>query len=356
MVKPTIFFSHSSRDANVLNIIKTRLCKITSNVVNVFLSSDGESIPFGHNWVHKIDEALQTASAMFVFITPNSINSSWIYFEAGYAYAKGIKVIPVGLGTDITLLRPPLNLLQGFNILSGDGLNNLIAVINDIFALKFPESFNYEDYITISSSIGEIGTSMIAGLFSRVRFEIWQSNEKQETEDDIRMLFDNSIAVANELKIPYSKGKNGYNNNDSMLLLGLQITHVAPKTSENRLSINVSPYNMGKSLAFIKRWLENTKREQSYLHFYPSDSIVMIKSKEEISSLIYEHLCDFSVDQENMGHYLYKSVGFSVFDASWSGKMEEWVISVSYNIQTSTYDDFLELFERLIEVGIIKYI
>jgi len=35
---------------------------------------------------------------MFIFVTQNSIKSDWIYFEAGYAYSKGIEVIPVGIG------------------------------------------------------------------------------------------------------------------------------------------------------------------------------------------------------------------------------------------------------------------
>ncbi len=55
---------------------------------------------------------------MFVFVTPTSIESGWIYFEAGFAYSKGIDVIPVGVGIDIGSIRPPLSLLQGFNITS----------------------------------------------------------------------------------------------------------------------------------------------------------------------------------------------------------------------------------------------
>lgn len=52
---------------------------------------------------------------MFVFVSPESLSSSWIYFESGFAYAKGVKVIPIGIkGVDIGKLKPPLNLLQGF--------------------------------------------------------------------------------------------------------------------------------------------------------------------------------------------------------------------------------------------------
>lgn len=116
MGKLTIFFSHSSADKNTILPIKEKLCSITANVLDVFMSSDGQSIPFGNNWIHKIEEGLNKAQVMFVFVTPISVNSAWIYFEAGFAYSKNIEVIPVGIGISIGQLKPPLSLLQGFDI------------------------------------------------------------------------------------------------------------------------------------------------------------------------------------------------------------------------------------------------
>lgn len=107
MEKPTIFFSHSAKDRNVILPIKEKLIKITSGVIQIFMSSDGQSIPFGNNWIHKIEDGLNNAKIMFVFVTPTSIESGWIYFEAGFAYSKGIDVIPVGVGIDIGSIRPP---------------------------------------------------------------------------------------------------------------------------------------------------------------------------------------------------------------------------------------------------------
>ena len=133
MEKPTIFFSHSAKDRNVILPIKEKLIKITSGVIQIFMSSDGQSIPFGNNWIHKIEDGLNNAKIMFVFVTPTSIESGWIYFEAGFAYSKGIDVIPVGVGIDIGSIRPPLSLLQGFNITSSESLNNFVTVINKNF-------------------------------------------------------------------------------------------------------------------------------------------------------------------------------------------------------------------------------
>jgi hypothetical protein len=147
--KPTVFFSHSSSDASALAYLKEQFVRKTGNSIDVFLSSDGQSIPFGRNWVHRVQEALQDASLMMVFVTPASLTSSWLYFEAGFAYAKGLRVIPIGaLGIDLNNLRPPLSLLQGFNIKSADGLSNLIAVTNKEFEFSHSESFTADEYGT----------------------------------------------------------------------------------------------------------------------------------------------------------------------------------------------------------------
>ena len=84
MEKPTIFFSHSSHDRELILPVKAKLDMITAQVLDIFMSSDGQSIPFGNNWVHRIEEGLDRAQIMFVFVTPASIDSSWVYFEAGH--------------------------------------------------------------------------------------------------------------------------------------------------------------------------------------------------------------------------------------------------------------------------------
>ncbi len=150
MIKPTLFFSHSSKDKDAILLLKNKLEKATGSVLNIFMSSDGQSIPFGTNWIHKIEDGLQQAKIMFVFVTENSVSSGWIYFEAGFAYSKGIQVIPVGIGIDIGGLKPPLNLLQGFNIISEDSLNNFISIVNEVFDYQFEESFTQADYTQFS--------------------------------------------------------------------------------------------------------------------------------------------------------------------------------------------------------------
>lgn len=150
MDKPVIFFSHSSKDKAALAKLKELFVEKTGATIEVFLSSDGQSIPLGRNWVHRVEKGLVEAKLMVVFMTPNSLESNWIYFEAGYAHSRNIRVIPVGfLGVDLGSLQPPISLLQGFNIKNHEGLNNLIAVANEDFSFKHGESFNQENYNSV---------------------------------------------------------------------------------------------------------------------------------------------------------------------------------------------------------------
>lgn len=66
MDKPTVFFSHSSIDRDYISELQKGVNSRTSGTVNIFQSSDGESIPFGNNWVHQIEENLHKAKIMFV--------------------------------------------------------------------------------------------------------------------------------------------------------------------------------------------------------------------------------------------------------------------------------------------------
>lgn len=153
MIKPTVFFSHSSKDKLFITELKKIIIDRTSDTISIFQSSDGESIPFGRNWIHKIEENLKEAKIMFVFISPNSLMSNWIYFESGFSYSKGIKVIPVGiLGIDIGTIDPPMSLLQGFNLYNNEGLNNIIAILNLEFSYQYKTNITESEYDVINQN------------------------------------------------------------------------------------------------------------------------------------------------------------------------------------------------------------
>jgi hypothetical protein len=199
-----IFFSHSSQDQKALSRLKDFLCKKLENdgghKVKIFLSSDGESIPFGKNWVYELEEALDGAKIMFVFLSPNSINSHWIYFEAGIAYKNEIDVIPVGImGVDLSSdVGMPLSLLQGFNIQSELGLNNIISKINKIFGWDCKEYFTEEEFREIFADVYGFGRSTFGEYISTINL--------------IRYEFDKKIGNVGESYIDFKAKKYGVQN------------------------------------------------------------------------------------------------------------------------------------------------
>ncbi len=309
MEKQTVFFSHSSKDKDALIAFKSRFCEITCDVVNVFMSSDGESIPFGSNWVHKIDEGLKAAKIMFIFVTPNSILSSWIYFEAGYAYSRDIKVIPVGLGVDVTLLKPPLNLLQGFNLNSAESLNNFIAVVNKEFSLKFLESFSEKDYTTISTHIDGDNCVDVDDVFKEISFSIYPTYTDSEIEYDLNTLYDGFVNYLKERHMVYSQ-----NEQKKILVAGIQIV-LTPKilNTSKHIDVYISPYNLDLSLNIIKEWLIKCLKQGSYyLWLYPKNDINLLLNEASISSIVYRNLDKFEVIQNKANSYKYKSYTFSL--------------------------------------------
>ena len=167
--KKIIFFSHSSYDKKALHRLKDLLTKKIANTAEIFLSSDGQSIPLGRNWVSRLEEAMKQSRIMLVFLSPMSLQSHWIYFEAGYAYRRNIRVVPVGiLGVDLERVGPPLGLLQGFNIKSEDGLNNIIALINEAFDYSHEESFTQEEYNEIFAEDQILGKGALREYASMV--------------------------------------------------------------------------------------------------------------------------------------------------------------------------------------------
>jgi len=128
-------------------------------ILKSFFQVTDKALRLGYNWVHEIESALDRAKVMFVFVTQNSINSDWILFETGHAYAKKICVAPICVDVEINELSAPLNLLQGSKFESCQSLNNIIRIINSEFEKSYSEDFTSEEYDKIMETFtGSINT------------------------------------------------------------------------------------------------------------------------------------------------------------------------------------------------------
>lgn len=197
MKKPTVFFSHSSRDAKPLAKLRELILTKTGNSVQIFLSGDGQSIPFGRNWVHSVEAALNDAKLMFIFLSPAELaNPGWVNFESGYAYSQNIQVVPVGIfGVRIEYVPPPLSLLQGFNVTDPSSASNIIAVINRTFDLSHPDNITTDEFNQIFASAGASALSIfnnLTFLVDELRVSTGADNENASFQQELK-------AIANHL-------------------------------------------------------------------------------------------------------------------------------------------------------------
>ncbi len=275
MEKPIVFISHSSRDERMVRKLKEVLTKKVGNTLDIFVSSDGQSIPLGRNWVHEIEQALKKSKIMFVLLSPNSIRSNWIYFEAGFAYSLNIKVVPIGvLGIDLSKIAPPLSLLQGFNINSVETLNNIISILNKEFDYSLETSFDYKEYAEIFG----IQTAKTSGIFK----------EYISLVDDISSEVVSAIDKPLEAIIDYFKSnKIEYQSSEKMIdTYGMSI-----EQNEKLFNCKIAP-NLIDSTVPLLNEITKIIRGSSF-EFYPLTidfipTVNCILEKHKVTSRIYK--------------------------------------------------------------------
>ncbi len=157
--KPTVFISHIHENKDLTLIIKELIDTIFENALNIFVSSDFESIELGDEWLMKINDGLKQCDIMLLICSQESIRRPWIAFEAGVGWSKGIKVIPLCcFGLTISSLPLPFNRWQAANANREDSLNRLMKIIAKEFEINYIE-IRWKDtikkYSTIIKSLEE---------------------------------------------------------------------------------------------------------------------------------------------------------------------------------------------------------
>lgn len=381
MEKNTVFFSHTSKDKEVVLFIQRRINEITGNSINIFMSSDGQSIPFGSNWVHKVEEGLSLATIMFVFVTPASMKSGWIYFEAGFAYSKGIEVIPVGINTDIGNLRAPLSLLQGFNVTSADSLNNFVSVINKKYDCTFGESFTDEDFQNILSlnNYESVQLFQVESIASFADFHISSEYKKTDgttKEFDLDKIYKRIIEFLESKGVQYAKAHNYYSSDASQEIItnGIRIKYKPkPKNHDafNRganergeIMLRMSPYNFVNSFeAFndILMSIVDLYDDNAYIDFHLNKDIRCLIKDEDTSSIISQYPEVFDIHKEDSNEYTYRprnlTFGFFGNGDSWprNSKVTEYVLFVCFKKGETKANQIIELIEELIAIKLLRF-
>jgi len=361
--------------------------EITAGSLNIFQSSDGQSIPFGSNWSSTIENALDSAKLMFVFVTPNSLNSKWIYFESVFSCAKKINVVPVGLGVDIALIGEPLSKLMGFNVNSADSLNNIIATINHDANRKAALEFTTDDYMHLIALQSEQGESSVdfVEVFESLNLYLWGSSFDSGDRDInvIENFFDNiechllkeNIGIWSNIYA--SKHGNEYTEKIRLLFLGIEMVfkknYKFVDSDKNRnpkgdtLYFNISPYNLKKSFECLASIFKLFPHEMEHtIQFLSNPHYNTVNSDIDLSAILTNYNDLYSIPQNPLvpaeikyGSFEYKpkKIIFSTgMKNSYSGMteyQEPRVLVVSFNFSNIDYLDIERFIGLMLNHGVI---
>lgn len=129
-----VFLSHTTADAPSARQLQEWLRKTL--IVEVFLSSDIESIELGEDWYEGIISALKNCAVGLILVTQNSVARPWVHFELGGLKLGRKTAIPV-LGGTIRAedLLPPLDRSQACHYATREGRLKLLQDISNILHL-----------------------------------------------------------------------------------------------------------------------------------------------------------------------------------------------------------------------------
>jgi len=126
MSQKLLFISHIHEEKAMAILIKNAIEEEFGGFVDVFVSSDGTSIPAGANFLKRIEDGLICCIGAIYLISPNSVKRNWINFELGAVWVRNAINIREGKAEIPTLpfchsgitpsgLPAPLNNLNGIS-------------------------------------------------------------------------------------------------------------------------------------------------------------------------------------------------------------------------------------------------
>lgn len=310
-MKPTLFISHSSADKEYLRLLKELLVQKMGGTIEIFLSSDGQSIPFGNNWVHSVESALNRASVMFVAISPESLFSTWVPFEAGYAYSRKIQVVPIAiLGVRLENIPPPLGLLQGFNVSSNEGLNNIIAVINRQYDFTFSEDFKIEEYARLQATAkGHLPDSPVIHLIDYCTTRLPASMGKESERYTLSAQVFKAVETLLEQKsMPFVR-----HSDTAITARGIQISQTKTKRGGESINIKADPFSLADAVQIIRELFINVYEPTPpnyWLNVYFASHVSVVTEGFKVSSRILS--TDVAFSNKVVGAFEYENVLFEL--------------------------------------------
>lgn len=147
MDKRLVFISHITEEKEVALAFKDLIESSFLGMIEVFVSSDEDSIRMGQKWLDQISTALKTCAIEIVLCSPKSIHRPWINFEAGAGWVRDIPVIPLcHSGIEPSKLPMPLNLLQAAKANEISSLQLIFPVLAQAIGANTPNT-DFSEFI-----------------------------------------------------------------------------------------------------------------------------------------------------------------------------------------------------------------
>jgi len=218
-----IFISHVSEEAGVATTLKEALSSDFLGLVDIFVSSDAQSIAAGEDWLHSIETALENSALLLILCSPQSIKRPWINFEAGAAWMRKIPLVPLcHAGLTPHDLPMPLSLRQGVLLADADGLSRLYARVANVIQCNSPmrsfvdlaTKFGAMSHISPQGSSGTAELDRERRIRRRMTEALQDSRWKWRSLDSVADAAGISEELAADLlrgddEVRFSKGESG---------------------------------------------------------------------------------------------------------------------------------------------------
>lgn len=137
--KSLVFISHINEEKEIAIAFKDLIESSFLGMLEVFVSSDENSIQMGQKWLDQISTGLKNCVVEIVLCSKKSITRPWINFEAGAGWVRDISVIPLcHSGIEPSDLPMPLNLLQAAKANEVSSLKLIFPVLASAIGAKVP--------------------------------------------------------------------------------------------------------------------------------------------------------------------------------------------------------------------------
>lgn len=144
--KKKVFISHIHDEKEIAIAFKTLITKAFLNMIDTFVSSDGESIQMGSEWLKEIDTALTDCVLEVILASPKSVKRPWINFKAGAGWIRKIPVVPLCHGGTQGNLPSPMSALQSADATDASHLELIFVRLAKALGADTPE-VDFSDFV-----------------------------------------------------------------------------------------------------------------------------------------------------------------------------------------------------------------